>query len=98
DFHVTGVQTCALPIWGFREFRVRHHGDAARIEVAPAEMERAIAQAGALARELRDVGFERVLLDVEGYRRGALNEGLPLVRLQATDRKSGVQEEAVNSR
>lgn len=68
---------------GFREFRVRHHGDAARIEVAPVEMERAIAQAGALARELRDVGFERVLLDVEGYRRGALNEGLPLVRLQA---------------
>ncbi len=68
---------------GFREFRVRHHGDAARIEVSAPELARAVEQADGLARDLRDAGFERVLLDVEGYRRGALNEGAPLVRLGA---------------
>jgi uncharacterized protein len=64
--------------YGFREFRVRHHGDAARVEVAPSEMVRALSMAEAIAAGLRALGFERVLLDVEGYRRGALNESLPL--------------------
>lgn len=68
---------------GFREFRVRHHGDAARLEVAAQEMARALEHAAGIAAELRSVGFGRVLLDVEGYRRGALNEGAPLVRLRA---------------
>ncbi|HEX6940712.1 MAG TPA: ATP-dependent sacrificial sulfur transferase LarE [Longimicrobiales bacterium] len=68
---------------GFREFRVRHHGDAARIEVAPAELPRALEHARALARELRALGFERVLLDVEGYRRGAMNEAVRFVQLGA---------------
>jgi len=67
---------------GLSEFRVRHHGDAARIEVSPAELDRAAAHAGELARALMRVGFPRVLLDVEGYRRGALNESL--VQLKAS--------------
>ncbi|HEX7119317.1 MAG TPA: ATP-dependent sacrificial sulfur transferase LarE [Longimicrobiales bacterium] len=71
---------------GFREFRVRHHGDAARLEVAPVEMPRALELASDLVRELTALGFERVLLDVEGYRRGALNEAPPLVRLRAAAR------------
>jgi pyridinium-3,5-biscarboxylic acid mononucleotide sulfurtransferase len=61
---------------GLHEFRVRHHGDAARIEVAPAELEGAVAVVAALAGRIGALGFGRVLLDVEGYRRGALNEGL----------------------
>lgn len=65
---------------GFREFRVRHHGDVARIEVAPLEMVRALAQAESLDRALRALGFEAALLDVEGYRRGSLNEGLPVLQ------------------
>ena len=67
---------------GFREFRVRHHGDAARIEVAPDELARATSHGAALAGALEPIGFRRVLLDVEGYRRGALNE--PLVALKAS--------------
>lgn len=66
----------ALRRAGLRELRVRHHGDVARIEVAPGELD---AAAGAVAGEvqyLRSLGFQRILLDVEGYRRGALNEGL----------------------
>jgi pyridinium-3,5-biscarboxylic acid mononucleotide sulfurtransferase len=66
---------------GFREFRVRHHGDAARLEFAPAELPRAVAAAAGLAAAARDAGFARVLLDVEGYRRGALNEGLPVLEV-----------------
>jgi pyridinium-3,5-biscarboxylic acid mononucleotide sulfurtransferase len=61
---------------GFREFRVRHHDDCLRLEVAPAEMTRAVAEAVALHALLSHVGVDRVLLDVEGYRRGALNEVL----------------------
>jgi uncharacterized protein len=64
---------------GFREFRVRHHGDVARIELAPLELEKGAAVGPELDRALRRLGFARVLLDVEGYRRGALNEGLPLL-------------------
>lgn len=63
---------------GFSEFRVRHHGDAARVEVAPRDIPLAAAKAAQIAAGLRAVGFEKALLDVEGYRRGALNEPLPL--------------------
>lgn len=66
---------------GLREFRVRHHGKTARIEVAPRELDRATELVIEVAPEIRRVGFDRVLLDVEGYRRGALNEGL--VQLEA---------------
>jgi pyridinium-3,5-biscarboxylic acid mononucleotide sulfurtransferase len=72
-----------LRLLGFREFRVRHHGNAARLELAPTELERASALAASLAQGVRAAGFERVLLDVEGYRRGALNEALDLVQLKA---------------
>ena len=66
---------------GLREFRVRHHGDAARLELIPQDLERADAEAAEWAAAVRDAGFTRVLLDVHGYRRGALNEVLPLVQL-----------------
>ncbi len=68
---------------GIREFRVRHHGEAARIEAAPAEIPAVLAVATALCERLAAIGFRRVLVDVEGYRRGALNEGLPLAPVQA---------------
>lgn len=61
---------------GLREFRVRHHDAVARIEVAPAELDRAVEILAPAVSRLRALGFRRVLLDVEGYRRGALNEGL----------------------
>ena len=72
----TQTAETAVRTLGFRDFRVRHHGDAARIELPPAELPAAVAQARALADGVRAAGFDRVLLDVEGYRRGALNEGL----------------------
>lgn len=63
---------------GFREFRVRHHGELARIEIAPAELDRALRRevAEELARKFRALGFRYVTLDLEGFRTGALNEVL----------------------
>ena len=61
---------------GLREFRVRHHGDAARLELTLDDMERAPVEAAAWMAAVRAAGFARVLLDVDGYRRGALNEVL----------------------
>jgi pyridinium-3,5-biscarboxylic acid mononucleotide sulfurtransferase len=75
----------ALRALGFRDARVRHHGATARLEVPPGEMARVAANRLAILTGVRAAGFRRVLLDVLGYRRGALNEALPasqLVQLQ----------------
>ncbi len=66
----------ALRLLGFREFRVRHHGDIARLEVSPGEFASLVEQRGQVNHAVRAAGFQRVLLDLNGYRRGALNEGL----------------------
>ncbi|MBL8725767.1 MAG: ATP-dependent sacrificial sulfur transferase LarE [Planctomycetes bacterium] len=63
-----------LQALGFRQFRVRHHGDVARLEIAPDELERAFALREQLGRELRSTGYVFVALDVFGYRSGSLNE------------------------
>jgi uncharacterized protein len=74
----------ALRALGFRQFRVRHHGDAARIEIAPAEMHSAVERADLLRDAMYSAGFSRALLDVEGYRSGALNASVSLVQLMAS--------------
>jgi uncharacterized protein len=63
---------------GFRQVRLRHHGDLARIEVERAELARALDPdvARAIARAVKPLGFRWVSLDLEGYRTGSLNEGL----------------------
>ena len=65
---------------GFRLCRVRHHGDTARLELDPADMPRALDEPtrSAILRDLRAIGFRYVTLDLEGYRRGSLNEILSL--------------------
>jgi uncharacterized protein len=70
----------ALRALGFRVFRVRHHDDVARIEIAREEMIRALEPetASAIVRELKAIGYRYVSLDLQGYRTGSLNEGLLL--------------------
>lgn len=64
---------------GLRQYRVRHHGDLARIEVEPAEMPALVNRAVEVVERIRAVaGFRHVTLDLAGYRRGSLNEGLDL--------------------
>lgn len=66
---------------GFREFRVRHHDQLVRLEIAPAELDRALRRdmADELARRFRALGFRYVTLDLHGYRMGAMNEVLKAV-------------------
>ena len=67
-----------LRAFGFKLVRVRHHGDLARIEIAPAELPRALdlEMARQIAEAFKKIGFKFVTLDLEGYRTGALNEVL----------------------
>lgn len=65
----------ALRQLGFRQYRVRHHGDIARIEIAKAELPRAMTleMAATLTRIFKELGFTFVTLDLEGFRSGSMN-------------------------
>jgi uncharacterized protein len=65
----------ALRRLGFRQVRVRHHGDIARVEIAADELHRAldVEMASRIAADLKPLGFTYVALDLEGYRTGSLN-------------------------
>jgi uncharacterized protein len=66
----------ALRDLGLRQVRVRHHGDVARVEVGPTEIEVAFALRDAMVAAGRRAGYRYVALDLEGYRQGSLNEQL----------------------
>jgi uncharacterized protein len=63
---------------GFRQCRVRHHGDVARIEIARDELDGALSLPvfDRIVSDFKAIGFRFVALDLEGYRTGALNDGL----------------------
>jgi uncharacterized protein len=69
---------------GFREFRVRHHGELARVEIARAEMPRALTMEtlDAITSALRTAGYQYVTLDCTGFRSGSMNAILPADVLQ----------------
>jgi len=69
----------AMRALGFREFRVRHHGPLARVEIARTEMPHALDMAvlDKITAELRAVGFQYVALDAAGFRSGSMNAILP---------------------
>ena len=68
----------AIRALGFRQFRVRHHGDIVRIEIAREELDRALAPAMAaeFTKIFKGLGFKFVTLDLEGFRSGNLNQAL----------------------
>jgi uncharacterized protein len=77
----------AIRALGFRQFRVRYHGEIVRIEIAPDELPRAMTTE--MAREFstifKKLGFHYVTLDLDGYRQGSLNavlkkDVLPVMR------------------
>ncbi|HKC60845.1 MAG TPA: ATP-dependent sacrificial sulfur transferase LarE [Myxococcales bacterium] len=72
----------ALRGLGLREFRVRWHGDVARIEVAEAELGRLLSVRAEAASALRQAGFKFVSVDLEPFRSGRLNEAAGLVPLK----------------
>jgi uncharacterized protein len=74
-----------LKALGFRQFRVRFHGDVVRVEIAREELPRALSMemAARFTAIFRGLGFRYVTLDLEGYRQGSLNEVLPAAQLIA---------------
>ncbi len=73
----------AIRALGFRQFRVRHHGDIVRIEIAREEMEKALnpVVAAEFAAIFKALGFKFVTLDLEGFRSGSMNSLLPASEL-----------------
>jgi uncharacterized protein len=69
----------ALRKMGFRQFRVRHHGEMVRIEIAKNELARALdaEMAAEFTRIFKALGFQFVTLDLEGFRSGSMNALLP---------------------
>ena len=60
---------------GIRQYRVRHHGNLARIEVEPGDIEVLLKQEDLVGR-FRELGFTYVTVDLEGYRQGSMNDTL----------------------
>jgi uncharacterized protein len=75
----------AVRALGFRELRVRHLGEAARVEIARDEMGRLDDPAlrSAVEQAVRTTGYAEVTIDPEGYRRGRLNDALRVVQVTA---------------
>jgi len=82
----------ALRRLGFRQFRVRHHGDITRIEIAREEMSRALSaeMAAEFTRIFKSLGFKFVTLDLEGFRSGSMNSLLPAEQLRMASQSVGV--------
>lgn len=76
----------ALRALGFRQLRVRHHGELVRIEIAREELPRALspAMASEFTRIFRALGFKFVTLDLEGFRSGSMNVLLPADQIRKT--------------
>jgi uncharacterized protein len=73
----------ALFAMGFRQFRVRHHGELARIEIAREELERmlSLSMFAEASAALKRLGYKYVTLDLEGYRSGSMNALLPVSQI-----------------
>jgi uncharacterized protein len=65
---------------GFRELRVRHHGELARVEIVRAELPHALTMEmlDAITAALKEAGFQYVTLDCAGFRSGSMNAILPI--------------------
>jgi pyridinium-3,5-biscarboxylic acid mononucleotide sulfurtransferase len=74
----------ALRALGFRQIRVRHHGEMVRIEIAREEFDRALnpAMAAQFTAIFKALGFRFVTLDLEGFRSGSMNALLPAEQLR----------------
>jgi pyridinium-3,5-biscarboxylic acid mononucleotide sulfurtransferase len=70
----------SLRVLGFRELRVRHHGELARVEIAREELPRALTMEmmDAINAALKQAGFKYVTLDCTGFRSGSMNAVLPV--------------------
>jgi uncharacterized protein len=66
----------ALHRLGFRQVRVRHYGETARIEFEESDLARAVEGRGPIVEAVKRAGYRYVTIDLEGFRSGNLNDGL----------------------
>ena len=71
-----GRAESALRTLGFRQLRVRHYGDVARLELEVDELPRALEHRAAIVAAVKQAGYRYVTLDLEGFRSGNLNGDL----------------------
>ncbi|MBA2775904.1 MAG: ATP-dependent sacrificial sulfur transferase LarE [Chloroflexia bacterium] len=71
---------------GYRGFRLRHHGNVARLEFPEAELDRAFDDRTAIVEAVKGTGYRFVTMDLEGYRSGNMNQDVPeqLISIQKT--------------
>jgi uncharacterized protein len=68
---------------GFRQFRVRHHGDVARVELPTADLQRALSLHSAIDSGIRSAGYRFVCLDLAGFTSGSLNADASVAQREA---------------
>jgi uncharacterized protein len=73
-----GAAEAFLRSLGFRQLRVRHHGDVARIEVEADVLSGVLEHRDRIVRRLNNLGYKYVTLDLAGFRSGSMNEAIPL--------------------
>ncbi len=67
-----------IRLLGYRGFRLRHHGQVARIEFREEDLDRAFAQREEITRAVKNAGYRFVAIDLEGYRSGSMNQDVPV--------------------
>ncbi|MGE5838455.1 MAG: ATP-dependent sacrificial sulfur transferase LarE, partial [Deltaproteobacteria bacterium] len=73
---------------GFRQYRVRHHGPVARIELPVSDIERFMQPEtrGRIVARLKELGFLYVTLDLEGYATGSMNRGIDAPKVSEVEK------------
>ena len=72
---------------GFRQYRVRHHGEVARLEVETSELQRAVDLNDELNQRIKAAGYSFVALDLAGFKSGSLNAAIPENLIQKVEIK-----------
>jgi uncharacterized protein len=70
---------------GFSQYRVRHHGEVARLEILPEEFPLAIRHHADIEKRIKELGYRFIAMDMGGFRSGSLNEGLQPEKIQVVN-------------
>lgn len=76
---------------GLAQFRVRHHGSIARLEVEVADFPVIIDKRLEIETQFKQLGYSYVTLDLKGFRSGSLNEAISVPEPDQAERKKGIQ-------
>ena len=74
-----------LADFGFSQYRVRHHGEVARLEILPEEFPLALRHHADIEKRIKGLGYRFIAMDMGGFRSGSLNEGLQPEQIQVVN-------------